>query len=292
MDAAAFILLLCFILCGALLGALLLGGVAAKIRGAKVYMGGKRNTIAIIVPFGDLNTDEHRSDQLATFVKHMAKNLPKNPNFVIFVGEQIAPKKYFNKGQLYNIVANYAIKECNPNMLIFHDVDLLPDKALIAEYSNADDFTCLLPKKAIDDKYSMEYTSICGGAITSIKPGVFAKINGFPNNFWGWGAEDVAITNRATKHNKYWYTLNSKGNAVNIDVHRQRGKEAEKDEYLKKNNLINEARFDLLKDEQRTWRTNGYNQLDELNYEIASVDSKKMNKIQITHIKVKLDELK
>ena len=35
------------------------------------------------------------------------------------------------------------------------------------------------------------------GGIVKFKNNIFTKINGFPNNYWGWGHEDKDLSNRA-----------------------------------------------------------------------------------------------
>ena len=37
------------------------------------------------------------------------------------------------------------------------------------------------------------------GGITSFSAGQFKQINGFPNNFWGWGGEDDELYKRTKK---------------------------------------------------------------------------------------------
>ena len=37
---------------------------------------------------------------------------------------------------------------------------------------------------------------LCLGAIVKIQSKTICNINGFPNHFWGWGAEDKALQNR------------------------------------------------------------------------------------------------
>jgi hypothetical protein len=50
-----------------------------------------------------------------------------------------------------------------------------------------------------DDDVLGIYTSQCNtlGGIIKITTDAIHKINGFPNNIWGWGVEDKALQNRA-----------------------------------------------------------------------------------------------
>lgn len=64
------------------------------------------------------------------------------------------------------------------------------------------------------------------------------KVNGFPNNFWGWGGEDDALRNRIeTKKLKVWQpTIRSDGfhESVHVDTRtKQEWKNMEKWENMK-----------------------------------------------------------
>ena len=70
-----------------------------------------------------------------------------------------------------------------------HDVDLNPsEETIISNYKLE------IKEDEIISIYSDDNT--LGGIIT-FKSKTFLKINGFPNNFWGWGIEDKALQNRA-----------------------------------------------------------------------------------------------
>ena len=53
------------------------------------------------------------------------------------------------------------------------------------------------------------YTSHCNtlGGIIKLNDKTIQKINGFPNNIWGWGTEDKALQNRAEFYNIKKITL-------------------------------------------------------------------------------------
>ena len=47
--------------------------------------------------------------------------------------------------------------------------------------------------------YTSYYNTL--GGIVKINVETYSDINGFPNNLWGWGAEDNALQNRAETYN-------------------------------------------------------------------------------------------
>ena len=62
------------------------------------------------------------------------------------------------------------------------------------------------------------YTSQCNtlGGIIKFKSKCIEKINGFPNDFWGWGIEDKALQNRSE-----FFNINKKTNLTNKEKHPQ-----------------------------------------------------------------------
>ena len=140
----------------------------------------------IAIPFR--NRDKH----LEYFIKNTAPLLQQYlPNSKVVVVEQ-NEGKLFNRGALLNV----AFKEYENKTKYFftHDVDLNPTKKFIEEhYIKEVNYTDVLGI----------YTSSCNtlGGIIKIKDSTIQKINGFPNDIWGWGAEDKALQNRAQYYN-------------------------------------------------------------------------------------------
>lgn len=130
--------------------------------------------MGIIVPYRD------REEHLKAFTSHM-QNFLKLP-FHIFVIEQ-APGRPFNRGKLLNIGYTFAHKSCD--YLCFHDVDMLPVKA---DY-NAPSCPTHLATSVEQFDYGMPYPSYFGG-VTLINCAQFAQVNGYSNEYWGWGKED------------------------------------------------------------------------------------------------------
>ena len=130
--------------------------------------------LSIIVAFRE--RDEH----LKMFIPHMQKYLSDIPHD-IFVIEQY-DKRPFNRGKLMNI--GFLETEKTHDYSCFHDVDMLPQNA---DYSYTD--IAHLASRAEQFEYKMPYSSYFGG-VTMFSNEKFRNINGYSNNYWGWGAED------------------------------------------------------------------------------------------------------
>jgi len=147
------------------------------------------NRTVIIVPFRESNPKTlERTNQLLQFAKHYHNYIS---NVEILIIEQSNDKKKFNRGALLNIGFNLSKKSIG-NIFIFHDVDLISPNKIANLYS-------VYPEHPIHianlwtEKYT--FSDFLGGIISFNKKD-FQKINGFPNDFWGWGGEDDAMYNR------------------------------------------------------------------------------------------------
>ena len=216
---------------------------------------GKNNSegikIAIIIPFRDNTKDKTRMKQLNQLSTYFDSYL-KAYNFEIFVVEQSDDGRKFNRGQLLNIGFEYAVMYGCTNF-IFHDVDLLPSEELKEYYINT-------PKKepvhiaAVWDRYNSNPKYF--GGIVAFDKEMFEKINGYPNNFWGWGGEDDALYKRTKKF--YNILKVKKGSIKDLeDLNLQ-----EKLDYLKENDLKFMLKDEALDKHESTWEKNGLNSLN------------------------------
>lgn len=104
----------------------------------------KRTKVAIIVPYRDLDPAQRRSAHLEQFVPYMEDFLSKAvgggaaagsgtgatmEGFRVYVVEQSADGRKFNRGKLLNIGFDLARQE-GCAAFLFHDVDLLPSDKL------------------------------------------------------------------------------------------------------------------------------------------------------------------
>jgi alkylated DNA repair dioxygenase AlkB len=135
----------------------------------------------IIIPYRD------RKKHLLSLVKHL-----EGSSIDIVVVEQ-SPGYKFNRGLLINIVCSYLQKNLNEyTYYIIHDVDLLPDKKLLGYYHKFPTVPIHLGSRG--QRYSTDKNFL--GGVLSISKYDFERINGFPNNFWGWGSEDEVLRDR------------------------------------------------------------------------------------------------
>ena len=140
------------------------------------------NKIGIIVPY------RNRKEHLNIFKNSITEHLNKNKiQFELIIVEQI-DKKPFNRGKLLNIGFIQAEK-LGCNYIVFHDVDMLP---VDVDYSYSNTplhlATNFIPSKDIFETYF--------GGVTIFPIELFKKINGYPNEFWGWGFEDDELFKR------------------------------------------------------------------------------------------------
>jgi beta-1,4-galactosyltransferase 1 len=142
--------------------------------------------LALIVPYRD------RESNLRKFIPYITSTLcGQNINFKIIIVEQ-SPGKLFNRGLLCNIGFKFYQDECN--YVVFHDVDMI---CHTIDYSYNNKPTSLLRYRS---KSGYVYNEYFGG-ITLFPKNDFIKINGFSNNYWGWGAEDADLYHRCIIHN-------------------------------------------------------------------------------------------
>ena len=212
-----------------------------------------KNKTAIIIPFRDSEPEQPRTKQLNEFIKYMSNYL-KGITYKIFVIEQSDDSKKFNRGELLNIGFKFAEQEGFTNF-IFHDVDLLPSAELKKYYTDAPDKNPI-HIAAVWSRYGKNPDYF--GGIVAFNKQMFNKINGFPNNFWGWGGEDDELYKRT----KPYYTITkSKNGSIrdleNMNLQQKLG-------YLKDNDLKFMQKREALAEHDRTWQTNGLNNIKNL----------------------------
>ncbi|CAI9591647.1 unnamed protein product [Staurois parvus] len=200
-----------------------------------------RKKTAIIIPHR--NREHH--------LKYLLYNLHpflqlQQLNYGIYVIHQ-AGSFTFNRAKLMNVGFKEAMKDDDWDCLFFHDVDLIPE-------DGRNLYTCdRFPKHASSaiDKfgYVLPYGSYFGG-VCAFTPKQYMQINGFPNNYWGWGGEDDDIGNRVVLS----------GMSVlrpSIVYGRYKMIQHSPD----KGNEANPERWDLLDKTGQAWRQDGINNL-------------------------------
>jgi hypothetical protein len=168
-------------------------GVAAVVLGKAVAYSSGRREVAVIVPYRP-HPRQQREKHLQVFLAFMLETfLPLlGVDFRVFVLEQAADGAKFNRGALLNIGAVMAMREGFAT-LVFHDVDLLPrHHTLRDKYAQGAD-EAPVHLASMWDKYT--YQSYFGGVV-AMHAAHLTKMNGFPNNAFGWGGEDDALGRR------------------------------------------------------------------------------------------------
>lgn len=138
--------------------------------------------LAVVVPY------RNREEHLKEFIPHMEKVLKEEGvPFEIFIIEQ-ADNKPFNRAKLLNVGFSEAK---DYDYFAFHDVDMLP---VDSDYSYPDGPTHL-SSEVEQFNWGLPYDGYFGG-VTLFDKESFSKINGYSNEYWGWGAEDDDVLHR------------------------------------------------------------------------------------------------
>lgn len=138
--------------------------------------------LSVVVPYRD------RQEHLNQFIPHMEKLLKEDEiDFKIFIIEQ-ADDKLFNRAKLLNVGFN---ESKDFDYFAFHDVDMLP---LDSDYSYPEGPTHIATQVE-QFNWGLPYDGYFGG-VTLFDKQSFIDINGYSNEYWGWGAEDDDVLHR------------------------------------------------------------------------------------------------
>ena len=142
--------------------------------------------LGIIVPY------RKRPGHLRKFQQSIESYL-KDQDYELIVVEQNDDLP-FNRGKLLNIGFQQAIrKQCN--YVVFHDIDMLP---IDVDYSYSDVPIHLANGFTNSDR---EIFDTYFGGVTMFPIDLFKKVNGYSNEYWGWGFEDDDLLMRLTEQN-------------------------------------------------------------------------------------------
>uniref|UniRef100_A0A669CSK9 Beta-1,4-galactosyltransferase n=1 Tax=Oreochromis niloticus TaxID=8128 RepID=A0A669CSK9_ORENI len=143
--------------------------------------------VAIIIAF------RYREEHLKYWLHYLHPILQRQQlDYGVYVIKQDG-NDTFNKCRLLNTGYAEALKEYDYNCFVFNDVDVIPmdDRNTYKCFSQPRHLAVSLDKF----NFRLPYVQCFGGA-TSLSKEQYLKINGFPNNYWGWGGEDDDIYNR------------------------------------------------------------------------------------------------
>lgn len=139
-----------------------------------------KHKLGIIVPY------RNRYEQLFLFKSRIKQYLSKTGiDYELIIVEQDDAKN-FNRGKLLNVGYIYA-KKLKCDYVVFHDVDMLP---IDVDYSYSE-YPVHLASILMDEKDAQkEIFDTYFGGVTLFPVSDFEKINGYSNDYWGWGYED------------------------------------------------------------------------------------------------------
>lgn len=149
--------------------------------------------LGIVIPY----RDRHR--QLFIFKANLKRYMDERnfPYELIIVEQDDA--KVFNRGKLLNIGFLRA-KKLKCDYVVFHDIDMIPENV---DYSYSE-----VPLHMATDFISEEdpnYTRTTFdeyfGGVTMFPIEIFERINGYSNEYWGWGFEDTDLLHRCKVNN-------------------------------------------------------------------------------------------
>ena len=148
--------------------------------------------LGVIVPY------RKRPGHLRKFQQSIESYL-KDQDYELIVVEQ-ADDLPFNRGKLLNIGFEYAVrKQCD--YVVFHDVDMLP---IDVDYSYSDVPIHLANGFTNSDR---EIFDTYFGGVTLFPIDLFKKVNGYSNEYWGWGFEDDDLLMRLTEQHIFTDTI-------------------------------------------------------------------------------------
>ncbi|NWQ79113.1 B4GT4 galactosyltransferase, partial [Columbina picui] len=205
--------------------------------------------VAILIPH------RNREKHLLYLLEHLHPFLQRQQlDYGIYVIHQAGSTK-FNRAKLLNVGYLEALKEANWDCFIFHDVDLVPEN----------DFNIYMcdkqPKHLVVGRnntgYRLRYQGYFGG-VTALTRDQFSKVNGFSNNYWGWGGEDDDLRIRVEIQKMRVVRPSADVARYTMIFHkRDHGNEE------------NGERMKLLRQVSRTWKTDG---LNSCSYKLLSVE--------------------
>ncbi|NXS70385.1 B4GT4 galactosyltransferase, partial [Pandion haliaetus] len=205
--------------------------------------------VAILIPH------RNREKHLLYLLEHLHPFLQRQQlDYGIYVIHQAGSTK-FNRAKLLNVGYLEALKEANWDCFIFHDVDLVPEN----------DFNIYMcdrqPKHLVVGRnntgYRLRYRGYFGG-VTALTKDQFSKVNGFSNNYWGWGGEDDDLRIRVEMQKMRVVRPSADVARYTMIFHkRDHGNEE------------NGERMKLLRQVSRTWKTDG---LNSCSYKLLSVE--------------------
>ena len=225
-----------------------------------------KKKVAVITIYRD-TANKSRSKQRKLFIELMNALLEPLCGFHIYIITQSDDGEKFNIGKLKNIGFEIASKGGYDNY-IFSDIDAIPDTELIKYfYGNIDGFYSLArwgtryKSNNMTGGYANNKSKMFMGTLIGCNKESFIKINGYPNNLWGWGGEDDVLRDRIIRSD---VDLQQNKEGCIIDMEMKDNKTIEirnKLNQLKNKNLKEPAKREKRELDEKHWETNGLNSL-------------------------------
>lgn len=205
--------------------------------------------VAILIPF------RNREKHLLYLLEYLHPFLQRQLlDYGIYIINQAGIGR-FNRAKLLNIGYLEALKDYSWDCFIFHDVDLIPE----------DDFNLYLcdnePKHLVVGRnstgYRLRYKGYFGGA-TAMTKDQFSLVNGFSNEYWGWGGEDDDLMKRVKLQNMSVvrpslhiarYTMVFHDRDTGNEVNPRRMQNLAKTKHIWKKDGLNSCKYKLLEAE-------------------------------------------
>ncbi|QIO98840.1 galactosyltransferase-related protein [Bradyrhizobium symbiodeficiens] len=145
-------------------------------------------TLGIIVPYRD------RAEHLAAFIPHLQAffaldALCSTVTVRIMVSEQ-GGNLPFNRGFVNN--AGFQAMAPDVDYVCFHDVDLLPEEV---DY-RLSERPAMVISDGLNSSFTPEFIRQLFSAVVLMSKEHFSSANGFSNDYWGWGFEDMDLRER------------------------------------------------------------------------------------------------
>ena len=211
-----------------------------------------RNKVAIIVPYRD------REQNLRTFLYNIHPVLKRQQlDYGLYVVEQNGDELY-NKGKLMNVGFLEALRQYDYQCVIFHDVDLIPEDDRNLYICPEKDIPRHMAVAVEQYDYKLIYENLFGGVV-ALTTEQFKRINGFSNEYLGWGAEDDDLLKRVRY---YGYNMTR----APAEIARYKSLEHKPSE-------INYGRHWKLVSSEKRYKTDGINSTY---YRLIELDKKKL----------------
>lgn len=157
--------------------------------------------LGIIIPYRD------RLDHLKQLRPKLEAYLDyRNINYYIILSEQ-SPGTPFNQGALHN-AGYFKARELGCDYLIFHDVDMIPEDV---DYSYSSTPKHLISGLNLPEGVDRVMENYYFGGAVLCPINIFEAVNGYSNDFWGWGFQDDDFRMRLEENKLLEHNYRRKG---------------------------------------------------------------------------------